>query len=414
MSARKSWVFLPILLMLFVATQRVALLQGGEAVNSSSRPDAPTYGARGSYLVGTRDLTVEGDTPLELTVWYPALNNDSAEQSVTYDYPLKFDMPDGMSATVTGQAIHDAPYDLSDGPYPLVILSPGFALGRTGYAWLGEHLASYGFAVIAPEHHERADETLSEFWKATITRPQEMQLLLAYVDAQTAEDRALAGLVDPQTVAVVGHSYGGYTALAAAGGRFDIDGFEARCASARAVADPDGWLCDLLLPHVADMAELAGFDTVPDGLWPSWADGRVDAIVPLAGDAYIFDEAGLAEISVPVMAMGGSADTGTPYLWGTYPTYEHVSSDTRVRVTFENAEHMIFGATCEAIPFFVEIGFYSFCSDLVWDVDRAHDLVNHFVTAFLLAELKQDADAAAALTPDAVTFPGVTYEAQGF
>jgi hypothetical protein len=55
-----------------------------------------------------------------------------------------------------------------------------------------------------------------------------------------------------------------------------------------------------------------------------------------------------------------------------------------------------------------------FCSDSVWDMDRAHDLINHFTTAFLLATLKDDAEAAAALAPDAVSFPGITYEAQGF
>jgi hypothetical protein len=47
-------------------------------------------------------------------------------------------------------------------------------------------------------------------------------------------------------------------------------------------------------------------------------------------------------------------------------------------------------------------------------MNRAHDLINHFVTAFLLAELYDDTDAAAALAPDAVTFPGITYEMTGF
>lgn len=134
----------------------------------------------------------------------------------------------------------------------------------------------------------------------------------------------------------------------------------------------------------------------------------------MAGDAYLFDRAGLAQITVPVMAIGGSADTLTPYLWGTQPTYEHVSSTTKAHVTFENAEHMIFGSSCDAIPMFVDIGFYQFCSDPVWDMARAHDLINHFTTAFLLATLNDDDDAAAALSPDAVTFPGVTYEVEGF
>ena len=54
------------------------------------------------------------------------------------------------------------------------------------------------------------------------------------------------------------------------------------------------------------------------------------------------------------------------------------------------------------------------CADPVWDVDRAHDLIDHFVTAFLLAELYGDTDAAAVLAPAAVQFPGIEYETTGF
>lgn len=162
------------------------------------------------------------------------------------------------------------------------------------------------------------------------------------------------------------------------------------------------------------MSELAGFDAMPEGLWPSWGDDRVDAIVSMAGDAYFFNEAGLAEITIPVMALGGTADTGTPYEWGAQPTYEYTSSGTKALVTFEDAEHMIFGATCEALPFFTEIGFDAYCSDPVWDMERAHDLAQHFVTAFLLTELRQDSDSVTALAPDNVSFAGITYAAQGY
>jgi hypothetical protein len=83
-------------------------------------------------------------------------------------------------------------------------------------------------------------------------------------------------------------------------------------------------------------------------------------------------------------------------------------------VGFENAEHMIFGSTCDVLPFYTEVGFGNGCIDQVWDMARAHDLINHFTTAFLLAELKGDTDAAAALSPDLAAFPGVSYMAQGF
>jgi predicted dienelactone hydrolase len=295
----------------------------------------------------------------------------------------------------------------------LVILSHGFSLGRTGYAWLAEHLASHGFVVVAPQHYELVDETLSDFWRASITRPQEIHVVLDYVEAQSA-DGEFAGLIDTERVAVVGHSYGGYTALAMAGARIDIDGMTSLCETAEQEADPNAWLCGMVLPYVADMAELAGFDAMPEGLWPSWSDERVDAIVSMAGDAYFFNEAGLAEITVPVMAMGGTADTGTPFAWGTEPTYDYVSSTTKAQVAFEDAEHMIFGATCEALPFFVEIGFDAYCSDPIWDVEQAHDLAQHFVTAFLLTELMQDPDAANMLSLDNVNFDGITYDAQGY
>lgn len=412
--SKRTPFFLAVLLVLMASPMIGRAQETVDALPTGIRPDAPTYGVRGQYPVGTRDLMIDGDVPLEITVWYPALNPNNLEAATEYPYYFKFGGDGGPVATVSGQAIQGADYDLSGGPYPLVIVSPGFALGRNSYAWLAEHLASYGFTVIAPEHQEFADESLSTFWQSAITRPQEIQSVLAYVDAQVVTGGALEGLVNTELIAVAGHSYGGYTALVMGGARIDVAGMQAVCADARQAGDPSAWLCDLVEPYVTDMAELAGFETLPDGLWPNWGDPRVDAIMPMAGDAYFFNELGLAEITVPVMAIGGTGDTGTPYMWGTHPTYEYASSTTKARVSFENAEHMIFGATCAALPFFAEIGFYEICSDPVWDMDRAHDLTNHFATAFLLAELKQDADAAAMLAPEVVNFLGVAYDAQGY
>jgi predicted dienelactone hydrolase len=64
------------------------------------------------------------------------------------------------------------------------------------------------------------------------------------------------------------------------------------------------------------MAARAGLDPMPQGLWPAMGDPRVTAIIPMSSDSYLFDKAGLAKITIPMMTMGGTADTGTPYLWG--------------------------------------------------------------------------------------------------
>lgn len=393
-----------VMLLLFAAAQSRA---------DAQESDAATYAVRGQHPVGARDLVIEGDAPLDITIWYPALNTDGAEEAIAYPYMTNPDSLMGMEPTVSGQAIAEAPYDLDGGPYPLVVLSHGFSLGRAGYAWLAEHLASHGFAVVAPQHYELVDETLSDFWRASITRPQETSVVLDYLEAQAMAGE-LAGLINIETVAVVGHSYGGYTALVMAGARIDIAGMQTLCSEAEQSGDPNAWLCSMVLPYVDDMVELAGMDGMPEGLWPSWGDDRVDVTVSMAGDAYFFNEAGLAEVTIPVLALGGTADTGTPFAWGTQPTYDYVSSTTKAQVAFEGAEHMIFGATCEALPFFVEIGFDAYCSDPVWEMERAHDLTQHFVTAFLLAELTQDTDAMDALSPASVSFDGITYDAQGY
>jgi uncharacterized protein (TIGR02246 family) len=116
-----------------------------------------------------------------------------------------------------------------------------------------------------------------------------------------------------------------------------------------------------------------------------------------------------------MMAIGGTADTGAPYDWGTKPSYDYASSARKALVAFVGAEHMFVSTPCEDMPWPTALPFSAvFCLDPVWDKQRALDLIHHFSTAFLLAELKADTDAAAALAPDSVDFPGIEYETTGF
>ena len=383
--------------------------------NTGSLPDGATYAVRGTHSVGIRDLVIERETPLEITMWYPAINANNLEEKIKYPYEIKIGTPFGdvSIASFQGQAIREAPFDLSTSPYLLVVLSPGFSLGVTSYAWLAEHLASYGFVVVSPEHHESLDPE-NELWRATVTRPQDILTLFAYLDEQVKPEGPLEGMIDTELVAVLGHSYGGYTTLVTAGAQIDTASPENHCKSAYEENHPSVWLCDVLLPHMAEMAALAELDSVPESLWPAWADPRVDAIVSMAGDAYIFGKDGLAEITVPVMAIGGTLDSDSPFEWGTYPTYKYVSSQTKVIIALEGAEHMIFTSPCEKTPRLLEFFTEEFCSDSSWDRYYAHGLVNHFTTAFLLSEMKQDAAASDVLKPASVKYPSVTYDAQGY
>ena len=391
------------------------------SANSTSTPAATsptsstlslTYAVPGSHAVGYRVFTTTGaeEQPLTVRVWYPAIRPTTEPGPITYTAPNKFgeEITPGEEITAVGGALANGqPEATGWRPYPLVVFSHGFSLSPIVYSTLVEHYASQGYVVLAPEHNESFDGSLTEFWKELIDRPVDIHRTIDYAEELTKPGEPLAGMIDLDNVAVVGHSYGGYTALAAAGARFDFAAYKTRCAALTA-DDPLNFFC-APIPNESDMAMRAGLDEVPSGLWPSFGDPRVKAVISLAGDAYPFDQRGLAEIEVPIMAMGGTIDEGTPYEWGAKLTYDHVGSENKTLVSFPGAGHMLFLDPCENLPW-VENSVYrdAICTDAVWDT-RPLDIVTHYTTAFLRDTLNADPKARATLARQQPHLDNVEY-----
>ncbi len=215
---------------------------------------------------------------------------------------------------------------------------------------------------------------------------------------------SLAGLVDAGTVAVLGHSYGGYTALASGGARVQAEAFAAGCEAA-ATDDPIGFLCDALLPRLDELADVRSQATEGD---------PVDAVVSLAGDAAMFGERGLARVTAPTLVVGGTGDDDSPYDWSTRLAYDHVASERKVEVTLDGADHFVFAGDCGSRRRLLTMVDAGFCSDPAWDRARARDVVRHYVTAFLLAELRAEPAAGTELAPTGQEPDGVAYRASGY
>lgn len=162
------------------------------------------------------------------------------------------------------------------------------------------------------------------------------------------------------------------------------------------------------------IADAVGAGSLPVGLWPDWSAPGVDAVVSMAGDAAMFGDVGLGEITVPVLAIGGTADTDSPFAWGTQLTYEHVSSARKIEVALEGAAHLVFAGDCTSVRRILRLVPLELCSDPAWDRTAAHDVVKHYATAFLLAELDDDREARANLTPALPFDRGVRYRAEGY
>jgi predicted dienelactone hydrolase len=381
------------------------------------RYDAPEYAIDGPYAVGVRYFTIPAETEIdrELTasVWYPALNPDGEAGQIVYD--LQFEPGNIPPISMLGHAILNAEPDDSGGPYPLVVYTHAhWSMGQE-VPYFTEHLASRGFVVIAADHEDNWSTDLGPLdFKAVIRRPQEVTRQIDYAEQLSAADGDLPGMISTEKVGAAGWSMGGGTSLAVAGARLDLATLRAWCDEDPLHAQTASWACVDVLENEAAMAEFAGLDEIPSGLWPTTKDERIAAAVRLSGSLVWFGSEGLASVDVPVLLMhgGGEAITDPGILMGA--PYESVGSERRAEVVFDYAGHTLFFSSCADSPTLAAIGFPMFCSDPVWEMDRGHDLINHFATAFLEAELKGDEAAAAALATENVAVTGVKYRETGY
>jgi len=388
------------------------------------RPDAPQYGQRGEYTVGVQEFTLSGENrTLNGWVWYPAQGN---QELATY---TEFN---GIFET-SGRANWNVEPLSDNPPYPLVVFSHGSGSSPLLSLFFVEHLASHGFVVIAVEHRgntmiDRIGD--GDAYDAAVVdnyvhRPRDVSRAIDYA-LDELNTGSLSGMIDPDKIAVSGHSFGGYTSFASAGASLNIDALQSWCdensgvlmgdlrdeaaltESNRDVELNDG-VC-YLIDDAPRMAELAGLDDVPAGQWASFGDERISAVIALTPwNAPIFGEESLSELQLPTLILVGSNDNTTQAERDARNFYEWIGSENKMLVEFVLGDHAIFIDNCP--PALINIGSFGACSDPVWDLTRAHDVTNHLATAFLLSTFYDDADAAIALETDNIDFAGVTVQA---
>lgn len=200
---------------------------------------------------------------------------------------------------------------------PLVVLSHGFAADRHFLTYIGEHLASYGFTVVAVEHVGSNVEALnntpldpaaieepsrilpaSEF----LDRPRDISYVLDRLAWMEQVSPMLGKKFDTERVILIGHSLGGYTGFALAGAQLDLSTLPSFCESLTPVGlSPADWLqCAAVeLPEVT--ADLSDSRIV-----------QVIAMNPLIGR--LFGRKGLADVAVPSIILTGTKDGVTPTL----------------------------------------------------------------------------------------------------
>lgn len=196
---------------------------------------------------------------------------------------------------------------------PLVVLSHGFGANRRFLSYLARHLASHGITVAAVEHPGsnvdavgRASDTqnLGRLLSATefINRPKDISFVLNELAKLNTQLGQLQGKLNTEKVTIIGHSLGGYTALALVGGEVDLEELRKFCKDSLNIGEAPG---DWLQCSAASLEESK----------LKLQDERVKSAIalnPLVGK--LFGKKGLTQVTKPVLVLSGTEDALTPAL----------------------------------------------------------------------------------------------------
>lgn len=317
----------------------------------------------GEYEVGVTTITITDptrDRPLTTDVWFPLAPDAQGDPHrytfVTGDY---YESPRAISAT---------PDLISpDGPFPLVVYSHGSGGLRYIASDYTETMASHGYIVVAPDHTgntaiERVSGAPIDRPRVALDRPLDViSVIDAMTNPESTETVGFVGSVDPERIAVTGHSFGGFTTYAV------VSGYE-------------------------------------NELGSSPADSRIDAIIALAPavgdgaseDSLLSDDL-LAAVSVPQLVMVGTDDKTTPVDPNVTRAFDLTTSDPLYRVELVAGEHQSFTDVCDYLVAFptldpppseavlgaIEAVAGEGCSPDDMPIERVKEITNTFAVSFL-------------------------------
>ncbi|MEH2372646.1 alpha/beta hydrolase [Nostoc sp.] len=200
---------------------------------------------------------------------------------------------------------------------PVIVISHGLGLDSSNFQYLATHLASYGFAVVVPNHPGSDAKQLRSLLNGHAIeiaepsefkdRPLDVTYILNQLEKANQSDSRFKKRLNLQQVGVFGQSLGGYTALALAGAKINFEQLKQDCQPA---ALQNTWNMSLLLQCRALELSIS-----KSGKDYNLRDERVKAAIavnPITSS--IFGKAGLSQIQTPVMIVGSSDDTVAPAL----------------------------------------------------------------------------------------------------
>ncbi len=223
------------------------------------------------------------------------------------------------------------------GKIPVIVFSHGLASRPEDFSDRLEHLASYGYFIIAPQHpgsdllymegmlqgYHRNIFDVDEFFN----RPKDISFVIDELERRNPTE--FQNRLDLQNVGLAGHSFGGYTAIAVAGAEIDFEHLRDNCQMMYSGLD-----LSILLECRALELPQANY---------RFRDERVKAVFAANPvNRSIFGEKGLAKIQIPIVLGAGSYDPAANPIFEEAASFTWLKTPDKYLAMVEGQAHVNF------------------------------------------------------------------------
>lgn len=245
-------------------------------------------------------------------------------------------------------------FETTSGPIPVAVFSHGYSATRSvaRAVSLARSLAANGFVVAVPEHIGSNKAYRNRFYQgftnesfdamSFVDRPLDITFLLDTLEEKN--DEMFQGRLQMDQVGIIGHSLGGYTALALAGATVDVGRLQQQCDPETGFTPDTVNLALLIQCRALELGVSENLDadqqmTIQQLTDGSLRDERVGLVVAMAPLSNLFGSQGIENISTPVVLMGGAYDITAPIALEQLSAFQWLSTEQKYFYITEHLAH---------------------------------------------------------------------------
>lgn len=302
--------------------------------------------------------------PLTTEIWYPT--TDKKTSSFKEGFPFIVE-PSVRNAALPTQK------------HPLIMISHGTGGGRLTMEWLADVLVKKGFIVAAVDHWGNTyDNKIAIDFVTPWQRAQDISFVLT----QLLNNPELDKIIDRQRIGAAGFSIGGYTVIALAGAKLDLNAID------KFTDTPEG-LKEITIPEFPNLANMLNEKEIEASFKasPPLKDKRIKAvftICPAVGQGFT-KQSQFKDVDIPVFIVGAQSDSIAPVKTNA-AHYHKLMSKSKLFIVPGKTPHYVF--LNEAIPEVKKTGGVIFNDDPTVDRHAVHEQVGGMAVRFFKESLR--------------------------